>query len=208
LAAVQEQTRSIDELVAHVVKHPIRIDALAVFNERVASPNEIANLLEENVSKVGHHVKELHEAGCIELVDTKQRRGAVEHFYRASLRPNISDAEWAKLSESARREISALVFQTIVAEVLGSLRAGKFDARPNRHLSWRVLSLDERGWAELVEEQADSLHEIEEIQARADARLAESGETGFSAIAATMSFERAYPGRSARTAFSGNCNNN
>jgi DNA-binding transcriptional ArsR family regulator len=198
LAAPLSKPKSVDELVAYVVQHPIRVDALAILNERVASPSEIARQIGVGLGKVGNHVKALYDAGCIELVRTDTNRGAIEHFYRASLRPHISDAEWAKLSKSARREISALVFQAVVAEALGALRAGKFDSRLNRHLSWRIMNLDEEGWAELTTEKAESLERIEAIQARADARMVEAGEIGFSAITASMAFERARPGRSPR----------
>lgn len=198
--APQTKLRSVDELVAYVVQHPIRVDALAILNERVASPSQIARQIGIGLSKVGNHVKAPYDAGCIELVRTEANRGAIEHFDRASLRPHISDAEWAKLSEPARREISALVFQAVVAEGLGALRSGKFDSRLNRHLSWRIMNLDEEGWEELTTEKAESLERIEAIQARADARMVEAGKIGFSAIDVSMVFERSKPGRSHRPA--------
>lgn len=195
---VASKSKSVDELITFVVKHPIRVDALAILNERVASPNEIARQLRVELNKVSNHITALAEAGCIELVRTEQKRGAVQNFYRASIRANISAEEWAKLSESARQEISALVFQAIVAEGLGALRAGTFDSHGDRHLSWRVMNLDEEGWEELVLEKAESMERIEQIQARVDARLAEGGGPGFSAIEAALLFERARPGRSTR----------
>jgi DNA-binding transcriptional ArsR family regulator len=195
---VATQTKSIDELVAFVVKHPLRVDALSVLGERVASPSEIADLCGADLNKVSNHIKALAEAGCIEAVRTETRRGAIEHFYRASLRPNIGVAEWEVLSEPARLEISALVFQTIVAEGLAALRTGSFDSRTDRHLAWRPLTLDDDGWAELTKELAESLERLEEIQARAYGRLADSGEQGVTVLAAAMAFERAAPGRARR----------
>ena len=198
-----EMGKSIDELIAFVVKHPIRVDVLAILNERVASPSEIAVLIGENVSKVGHHVKELFEAGCLELVKEEKVRGAIEHFYRPSLRPNISDAEWAKLSDESRAELSGLVFQAIMAEGLGALRADTFDSRLNRHLSWRVVNVDEQGFNELADDKAESLVEVERIEARSDGRMVESGAKGLSVIVAAMVFERARPGRSPQSPLSG-----
>lgn len=190
------KTKGLDELIAYVVKHPIRVDALAIFNEQTASTAEVAEIMGLPVGKVSHHIKDLFDAGCIEVVRTEQRRGAQERYYCASLRPNISDAVWGRMSRSDRSEISGLVFQAIMAEGLGALRVGTFDSRENRHLSWRVLNLDEEGWRELVGEKAESLEEIESIQARAYRRMAESGGEGFSVIAAAMAFERAWPERS------------
>jgi DNA-binding transcriptional ArsR family regulator len=190
------QPKGVDELVVFVVKHPIRVDALAILNEREASPSEIARQIGEDLKKVGNHVKALYDHGCIERVRTEKKRGAFEHFYRASLRPHIGDDEWAHLSPEARHEISALVFQAVVAEALAAFRTGTFDIRLDRHLSWRAMKLDEEGWAELMEELKESLRRIEEIATRADERLCRSGESGFPAIAAALGFERSMPGRS------------
>jgi DNA-binding transcriptional ArsR family regulator len=190
------KTKGLDELIAYVVKHPIRVDALAIFNEKTASIAEVAAIMGLEPSKISHHIKDLADAGCIEIVRTEQRRGAQEHYYCASLRPNISDAAWARLSHPERSEISRLMFQAIVAEGSAALRVGIFDSRKDRHVSWRVLTLDEEGWEEVVGEKTRSLEETEEIQARAYRRLAESGGEGFSVIAAALAFERAQPGRS------------
>jgi Bacterial regulatory protein, arsR family len=192
------RTKSLDERITYVVKHPIRVEALAILNERTASTAEIAALMGVPVKRISHHIRDLFDTGCIEIVKSVQRRGAQEHYYRASLRPNISDAEWGKLSREARHEISGLVFQAIFAEGLGALRAGTLDSRTNRHMSWRVLNLDEDGWLELVKEKAESLEETEAIQARSYRRMVESGDKGFFAITAALAFERAKPGRSRR----------
>lgn len=190
------QPKTVDELVVFVVQHPIRVDALQILHEREASASDIARQIGEDLKKVGNHVKALADYGCIELVRTEKKRGADEHFYRASLRPCIGDEEWGLLSPEARREISALVFQAIVAEALAALRAGTFDSRPNRHLSWVPMKLDEEGWSELMKELEESLERIQDIKTRADERLCRAGERGFPAIAAAMGFERGMARRS------------
>jgi DNA-binding transcriptional ArsR family regulator len=190
--------KGVDELVVFVVQHPIRVDALQILNEREASAAEISRLIGEDMKKVGNHIKALAEHGCIELVRTEKKRGAEEHFYRASLRPYIGDAEWAQLAPEARHQISALMFQAIVAEALAAFRAGKFDSRLDRHVSWQPLKLDEQGWKELMRELNESLERIESIRVAAGERLTESGEPGIQAIAAALGFERALVGRSHR----------
>jgi DNA-binding transcriptional ArsR family regulator len=188
--------RSVDELVVFVIQHPIRVDALQILNEREASAAQIARLIGEDMKKVGNHVKALADHGCIELVRVKRTRGAEEHLYRASLRPCIGDDEWAQLPHQARREISALVFQAIVAEALAAFRAGSFDSRLDRHLSWQPMKLDEQGWQELMQELKESLERVQDIAARADERLCTTGEEGFPAIAAALGIERGMAGRS------------
>lgn len=191
----QVRPKGVDELVVFVVQHPIRVDALQILNEREASAAEIARMIGEDMKKVGNHVKALADHGCIELVRTEKKRGAEEHFYRASLRPYIGDAEWAQLSPEARHQISGLMFQAIVAEALTAFRTGKFDSRLDRHVSWQPLKLDEQGWSELMSELNESLKRIEAIRVAAEERLTESGEKGFQAIAAAMGFERGLIGR-------------
>jgi hypothetical protein len=191
------KSRSLDERIAYVVKHPFRIDVLAILNERTASIAQIAEIMGVAADKLEHHVKDLHVAGCIEIVRTVPRRGAHEYFYAASLRPNISDEEWAKLSLDKRLEISGLVWGAITAEGLGALRAQTLDSRTNRHVSWRILCLDEQGWLELIKEKNESLERTEAIQANAYRRMIGSREEGFSVITGAFAFERAVPGRSA-----------
>jgi predicted transcriptional regulator len=189
------QSRSIEEAVAFAVGHRIRIDALSILNEGTASPNEIAKAIGEGVSKVGHHVKELFDSGCIEFVGTEQRRGATEHFYRAIARPFISDKEARELPEETKREFAALILQAIMAEGLASLRAGKMDADEDIWMSWRSVNLDAQGRREVADEQAASYARIEEIEARCIARLVESDQAGTSTVVAAMSFERSRAGR-------------
>jgi predicted transcriptional regulator len=190
------QTRTIEDAVGYAVGHRIRIDALAILNEGKASPNEIAKQIGEGVSKVGHHVKELFDSGCIEFVGTEQRRGATEHYYRAIERPFISDEEARALPAKTKREFAALILQAIMAEGLASLRAGKMDADDDIWMSWRSLNLDAQGQREVADEQAESYARVAEIEARSAARLVESGEeAGTSTIVAAMAFERSRSGR-------------
>lgn len=188
--------KTVDELVVFILKHPIRVDALQILNEGEASAAQIARRIGQDMKQVGHHVKVLADHGCIELVRVEQNRGAEEHFYVASLRPSIGNEEWALLSPETRREISSLVFQAIVAEALAAFRNGTFDSRPDRHMSWQPLKLDEEGWTELMQELKESLERIEAIRVRADERLVASGENGFPAIAVALGFERGVVGRS------------
>lgn len=70
--------------LAKAYVHPLRAKALALIAEGVASPKQIASRLGVETSNVAYHVRVLRELGCIELVETRQRRGAIEHLYRVS----------------------------------------------------------------------------------------------------------------------------
>jgi len=75
---------SIDERLAKALSSSLRVQALALINEGVASPKAISDRLDLDVRTVAYHVRVLRELDCIELVETRQRRGAVEHIYRVT----------------------------------------------------------------------------------------------------------------------------
>jgi DNA-binding transcriptional ArsR family regulator len=77
---------SIDNRVAKALSNPLRAKALALIGKGVASPKSIAAAMGADVRTVSYHVRVLRKLGCIELVETQQRRGAVEHIYRVAER--------------------------------------------------------------------------------------------------------------------------
>jgi DNA-binding transcriptional ArsR family regulator len=86
----QAATKQPTELqVAQALANPIRAAAFRLLGERVASPKDIADETEYPLGTVSYHVRELLKLECIHLVDTAQRRGAIEHYYRAVARATI-----------------------------------------------------------------------------------------------------------------------
>lgn len=83
---MQPRGVSIDQRLAKALSHATRARILAVIGEGSTSPKQLAERLGEDVRGVAYHVRVLHRLGCIELVETKQRRGAVEHFYTVTER--------------------------------------------------------------------------------------------------------------------------
>jgi DNA-binding transcriptional ArsR family regulator len=77
---------SLDHRLAKALSNPLRARALKLIAKGVASPKLIAAALDEDVRGVAYHVRVLHKLGCIELAETHQRRGAVEHVYRVTER--------------------------------------------------------------------------------------------------------------------------
>ncbi len=73
---------SIDQRLAKALTNSLRAQALNLIAEGVASPKAISERLGLDVRTVAYHVRVLRELECIELADTQQRRGAVEHIYR------------------------------------------------------------------------------------------------------------------------------
>ena len=165
----------VDPRLAKALSHPMRTRILAILNERVASPNEISEMIDERLPNVSYHVRALLELGCVELVSTAQRRGAIEHYYRAVVRPFFTDRDWKKLPQSGRQAVSDVALQMIWEDVSSAIRGGTFEARSDRHLSRSVLELDEAGWKELSELLSSTLEETEKIERRSAERLKEDG---------------------------------
>jgi DNA-binding transcriptional ArsR family regulator len=180
---------AVDRDLIRALGHPLRARCLAVLNERVASPNELAQQLGTGVSNVSYHVKVLLENNCIELVKTKQRRGAIEHFYRGTRRARLSDAAWAKLSPDVRGGVSAEVVKMIFEATKKAVKAGTLDSRVDRHLSCTPVVLDDRGWADIAALLDGTIDQVLEIQAASVARLSESHGESISATISLLGFE-------------------
>lgn len=166
----QATSCSPDRTLIKALSHPVRASALTILNQRVASPKEIALELNEEVGKVSYHVKELRNLGCVELVDTAQRRGATEHYYRGVAQAYLSDAFWATLSTAVRNGISVTGLKVLIEATRESLQAGTFDARVDRHLSCLTLSLDGQGWKEANGLLNETLERLTEIGSESEAR--------------------------------------
>lgn len=179
----------VDQRLVKALAHPLRVEILTILNERMASPNELSKELEEGLSQVSYHVKVLKDFECIEMVKTEPRRGAVEHYYRATSRAFLTDSDWQSLPESVKPGVSASSIQMIIDDVVGALTGGTFDARDDRHLSWTPGVVDEQGWGETVDLAAETLDRVLAIHADSAKRLAKSGEEGIPATMVVMNFQ-------------------
>lgn len=179
----------VDPRLAKALAHPLRARILVVLNERVASPNEIAEQLGERLPNVSYHVRVLVDLECIELVRTAQRRGAIEHYYRALKRPFFSDRDWKRLPRPARQALADMGLQLIWDDVSQAIEAGTLDARPDMHVSRSPLVLDERGWGELSDALSALLTQAEGIARRSSERLEKSADGGIPSRLVLMHFE-------------------
>jgi DNA-binding transcriptional ArsR family regulator len=179
----------VDPRLAKALSHPMRARILTILNERVASPNEIAEMIDERLPNVSYHVRALQELGCIELVRTAQRRGAIEHYYRALTRPFFSDRDWRRLPRSARQAVSDVGLQMVWEDAAEAMRSGTFEQRADRHLSRTPLVLDEEGWSEVNGLLQRLQAEAEAIEAKSSKRLAKSENEGIPTRLVMMHFE-------------------
>jgi DNA-binding transcriptional ArsR family regulator len=136
----------LDPRIVKALSHPLRHRLLSRLNEGVASPKELAHETGEPLGTVSYHVRVLLELDCIELVETEQRRGAVEHFYRALMRPfSVTRIGiGSPCRHAARSSISTIADVREAAEVDGF-------SHPEAHISWTPLDLDAQGLQDMSE---------------------------------------------------------
>lgn len=104
-----------DERFAKALSHLLRQRILRHLDEvGVASPNELSQALGEPLGNVSYHVRILRELDCVELVKTQQRRGAIEHYYRAIDCPWLTRLD-LELDEQGWEAMGRLLAETLDA---------------------------------------------------------------------------------------------
>jgi DNA-binding transcriptional ArsR family regulator len=166
--------RSLDPNLAKALSHPLRqriLERLSVGGE--ASPTQIARLLDARLPNVAYHVRVLLELNCIELVRTRQVRGALEHYYRAIAHPWLDAEQWARLPASFRRQALAQTLREVVSDASDAAVAGGFD-QPAALVRRLGLRLDEQGWQDVAVLLEDMLASAQRIQDDSAVRAAKS----------------------------------
>jgi DNA-binding transcriptional ArsR family regulator len=185
--------RPVHEQLVKGLSHPVRTECLTVLSDRVASPREISEALNHDLSNVSYHVRVLSELGLIELVREEQVRGTVAHFYKAVERPLVSAEEWENLTPAVREAISAYGWEALINDVSEALEKGTFDDRSDRHLSRTPLLLDSEGFERLSAIFDEVLEAVLEEQAASAARMNKSGEKPIHALTALALFTMPEP---------------
>ena len=182
--------------ISYAVNHPVRLDCLAILIVRVASASDIAKELGITVTTAAHHVNELYKDGVVEYVKTEfgdGRRGAAEHYYRATALPEVTDEDWQGMPYDARRQMAGRVLQAIVAQSLAALRCQTMEADDQLHLGWQAIAVDGEGENEVAELLAETSERFKTIKGLNQARLKKAGQEGKVRVVATLGFYRADP---------------
>jgi len=147
-AASFAETGTTESRLARALAHPLRARILQRLSERVASPAEIAIELGAPLGVVAYHVRRLREYGCVELVRTEPRRGALQHFYKATARPNFDGHQWRALPPVLRGELAGETLHELISDLAAAAESGAL-GDPALVLSRATLELDARGWKKL-----------------------------------------------------------
>jgi DNA-binding transcriptional ArsR family regulator len=165
---------AVDSRVVKALGHPTRVRILNVLRDReLASPVELSHELGVALGTIGYHVRRLETLGFIELARRTQRRGAIEHHYRARdlLDGDGSAAERGPRPPSGGRGAEATA---IAQEAQTALAQGGFDAAEAR-ADRLVVVLDARGRAALARALPRWEAAVERVAAKSARRLARTG---------------------------------
>lgn len=179
----------ITQQLAKALAHPLRVRILSSLHNGISSPNQLAQELNEPLGNVSYHVKTLLEYDCVELVKTEPRRGAVEHFYRATDRAFLSDSDWAKIPASARKGISGSILESIGQSATEAMAGGTIAGRSDSHLSDTPLQLDKAGWKDLNKVLSEAVDKAGKIQKEAAKRMGKDKSGMIPTKLAIMHFE-------------------
>lgn len=188
-----QSKKTIEEVVSYAIGHRTRVHILIVLNEGTFTPGQIAEIIGLPLNSVSNHIRELVDAGSIELVKTEQVRNATLHYYRAVEMPFYSDEEIAAMPWQQRQVSAGLIVQSLIAEVMAALWAGKL-ADPRVCLAWNWFNVDEQGRRDIDAEQRRSWERVQEIEVESTNRRAESGEDATSILVTLLGYERARKG--------------
>lgn len=193
---LKERSKRPDDALRYSVKHPIKVETLAILHEGECSTKEIAEKMGEPVKLVANHVNELYDAGCIEVAGHKLVGNHRQILYRAIEIPVITEEESLQMTPEERHDLAGVIAQGILAETVSGYRNGKLEEEENVCLMWDALDLDVQGRQDLQELLIAAWEGARVIHTQAVNRMAKSGEAGASTFVGLLGFERGRPGGS------------
>ncbi len=174
------------ERLAPVLADEVCMQIVAELNRREMSVTQFHREFGGAKGGIYRRFRKLETSGWLKKVNEAsggRRRGATESFYRAT-RPAIIDGDaYANPPDALRGTRSWGTFERLSEKVKKAMLAGTFDARVDRYVTLSFLSLDERGWANVIAGIEALSTFISEEQERAKVRMEKSSEK---AIAMTV----------------------
>jgi DNA-binding transcriptional ArsR family regulator len=178
--------------IAKALAHPLRARILQRLAERVASPADLALELGAPLGVVSYHVRMLRDYDCVELVRTEPRRGALQHFYRATARPLLDEDQWRALPSGLRRELAGETIAEVIEDVRAAAAAGTLHD-PELIVTRTPSELDDRAFKKLNRLLSRATEQALAIAAESARRQGEHSSEVFPTELAILHFKRAQP---------------
>jgi hypothetical protein len=190
---------AIDPELAKAIADPLRYQMLMTALQRPLSGIEFAEEWDIPEHASHHHITFLRKRGFLVVVDEVKRRGATEIFYRAVKRAYLSDAAWAQIGPILHNGLSETIMNEFFNVVSQAGKAKTLDARPESHLWWQEIPLDEITFPKAMAMLRVLVNKLLELGDETVANQAE-GEGGelIQSVLGLMGFESAPPEKPSR----------
>jgi DNA-binding transcriptional ArsR family regulator len=185
-----QRGKSIEDVVGYAISHRTRVQILIVLNQGTYCATELSDIIGEPLNTVSNHLKELADGGAIEIAETKKRRNFSQHFYRAIQTPVHSKEDLIAMHPLERQVTVGLHVQSLLAEIMAALWAGKISDDPDHCVMWDRLNVDEQGRHEITQEQERHWRRLERIEEESLMRSAHDGGATVPYIVSVLGFER------------------
>jgi DNA-binding transcriptional ArsR family regulator len=159
------------------LNHVLRQHIVLATVQGEASPNELSQVLNEELSQISYHVHVLKDNGIIEETRTEPRRGAVEHYYRATAKTLIPAKAWRGLKKGLRAVVGAGQASDLFNDLAGALKAGKLQGDHDL-IARTPLVLDSDGKRNVAAIARRARGEVESEQRAAARRMAQANGDG------------------------------
>lgn len=156
---------------ARALAHWLRGRILLEYQAAPACPSDVARRLGQPLNLVSYHTGVLVRRGCLELLRTERRRGALTRYYRATGAQLVGDDDWTRLPPAGRRALALATLDHIAAEARQGALAGGFDGA-HAHLTRWLVALDDEGARAVDDVLLRAAEEIAAIAAAGRARRA------------------------------------
>lgn len=131
--------------LTRALSHVVRQHILLAAREGEVSPNQEAKSLGLGVSQISYHFNVLgEECGLITVTRTVQRRGAVQHYYRATAKGLLPAKSWRPLKKALRAVVGAGQASELFDDLAKALKADKLN-RADDQIVRTPLVLDREG---------------------------------------------------------------
>lgn len=175
----------------HVLRQHIMLAAI----QGEVSPSGLSKTLGEGLGQISYHVRVLREdcEGMLEETRREPRRGAVEHYYRASVKTLLPAKAWRGTRKGMRAVIGAGQANDLFNDLAEALKAGKLQGARD-YISRMPLVLDAEGRRNVKAIAERAAREVENEQQAAAKRIRGANGDGGEATACTfalLSFETA-----------------
>lgn len=176
-----------DPTIAKAYAHPLRVQILSLLEDRVATPRQLATELGAGLSTTSYHVRQLAALKLIKLVKRRMKRGAVEHYYTATVRPTITNAAWARVPSIVKRALVGGKIAQTGEEIAAAAERGGFD-RNDVHFSRTRLRLLPEDWKQVSDVFERALKDLDAIRTASAAEIEKNPDAEVHEASAVMMF--------------------